>query len=94
MKKLLGFFQKIEIADEKTTKSISLIIHSLGKKIRNGFTRYWTDEELDIYNHTSGIYNEIKRLGLEKDEEIYRRSDYFIALQEGYLDKFKECTEA
>jgi hypothetical protein len=94
MEKLIGFLQKIEIADEKTTKHISLIIYSLGRKIRNGFIRHWTDEELDIYNHISGIYNEIKRLELEKDEEIYRRSDYFIALQEGYLDKFKECVKA
>jgi hypothetical protein len=46
-----------------------------------------------MYKYIRPLYHEIRRLGLKDEFEIDRRCDYFVALRDRYLDKFKECVK-
>lgn len=94
IKKFGWFLRSLERIDDILIRNIALVINSLGQKIYKGFNDTWTDEELDIYNGVWEIYKQIERLGIKEEIEIGRRSDYLLALKDGYIDKYKECINA
>jgi len=88
IEKFIRFLKRIKKTDEKLARNISTVINSLGTKVLEGFLvgDDWSDEELDIYNHISELYDELLRLNLHEEYEIAMRCKYFVAIRDRQLN--------
>lgn len=94
--KFISSLESIHDIDEfngnrkKLLHALEIIVDMVWKKIRGGFHRNRTNEELDIFGHIEKINAEIERIWLREEESLYQRKNLFIALEKRCLKEYKE----